>query len=99
MTDVDLIRGETFHGRKGAVRNSFRYSVDYVLLDPDRARGPSLFSRNGRNLTAVHDVDYGGAPGKGRGTAWVRDVLAAGRMLREMEVTVVMPKVRPWRPR
>ena len=37
MTDVDLIRGETFHGRKGAVRNSFRYSVDYVLLDPDRA--------------------------------------------------------------
>jgi DUF1365 family protein len=80
MTDVDLIRGETFHGRKGAVRNSFRYSVDYVLLDPDRARGPSLFSRNRRNLTAVHDVDYGGAPGKGRGTAWVRDVLASHDM-------------------
>jgi hypothetical protein len=30
---------------------------------------------------------------------WVRDVLVAGRMLREMEVTVVMPKVRPWRAR
>ena len=27
---------------------------------------------------------------------WVRDGLAAGRMLREMEVTAVMPKVRPW---
>ncbi|MEY4870750.1 MAG: hypothetical protein RLZZ563_80 [Pseudomonadota bacterium] len=77
MTDVDLIRGETFHGRKGAVRNSFRYSVDYVLLDPDRAQGPSLFSRNRRNLTAVYDTDYGGAPGNGRGTAWVREVLAS----------------------
>jgi len=43
MTDVDLIRGETFHGRKGAIANSFRYSVDYVLLNPDRAKGPSLF--------------------------------------------------------
>lgn len=77
MTGVDLIRGETFHGRKGAIANSFRYTVDYVLLNPDRAKGPSLFSRNRRNLTAVHDVDYGGATGKGRGTAWVREVLAA----------------------
>jgi hypothetical protein len=28
--------------------------------------------------------------------AWVRDGLVAGRMLREMEVTDTMPKVRPW---
>jgi thiazole synthase ThiGH ThiG subunit len=28
---------------------------------------------------------------------WVRDGLIVGRMLREMEVTAVMPKVRPWR--
>jgi hypothetical protein len=27
---------------------------------------------------------------------WVRDGLVAGRMLREMEVTAAMPKVRPW---
>jgi len=27
---------------------------------------------------------------------WVRDGLVAGRMLREMEVTAVMPKVKPW---
>jgi len=27
---------------------------------------------------------------------WVRDGLVAGGMLREMEVTAVMPKVRPW---
>jgi hypothetical protein len=30
---------------------------------------------------------------------WVRDGLVAGRMLQEMEVTAVMPKVRPWGPR
>ena len=76
MTSVDLIRGETFHGRKGAVANSFRYTVDYVLLDPDQAKGPWLFSRNRANLTAVHDRDYGGPVGQGRGTAWVRQVLA-----------------------
>jgi hypothetical protein len=28
---------------------------------------------------------------------WVRDGLVVGRMLREMEVTAAMPKVRPWR--
>lgn len=76
-TGVDLIRGETFHGRKGPVRNTFRYTVDYVMLEPDHAAGPALFSRNKRNLTAVHDLDHGGPPGKGRGTAWVREVLAA----------------------
>lgn len=31
------------------------------------------------------------------GLDWVRDGLLAGGMLREMEVTAAMPKVRPWR--
>jgi hypothetical protein len=77
MTQVDHIRGETFHGRKGAVTNSFRYGVDYILLDPATAKGPSLFSVNGRNVTSLHDTDHGGQPGQGRGADWVRDVLAA----------------------
>jgi DUF1365 family protein len=77
MTRVDHIRGETFHGRKGAVTNSFRYGVDYILLDPATARGPSLFSVNGGNVTSLHDSDHGGLPGQGRGAGWVRDVLAA----------------------
>jgi uncharacterized protein len=77
MTKVERISGETFHGRKGAVRNSFRYGVDYLLLDPDRAEGPRLFSRNRGNLVSLHDADHGGAPGQGRATAWVREVLAA----------------------
>ncbi len=77
MTAVDHIRGTTFHGRKGAVANAFRYGVDYVLLDPETAQGPGLFSRNRGNLTSLWDRDHGGAPKQGRGVAWVRDVLAA----------------------
>ncbi len=80
MSQVEHIRGETFHGRKGAVTNSFRYGVDYLLLDPENARGPSLFSRNRRNLVSLHDSDHGGTPREGRGTAWVREVLAAHRV-------------------
>ncbi|MEM9344716.1 MAG: DUF1365 domain-containing protein [Pseudomonadota bacterium] len=73
---VEHIRGETFHGRKGAVNNAFRYSVDYLCLDPEaEVQAPALFSRNRRNLAALHDVDHGGEPGKGRGAAWVREVL------------------------
>jgi uncharacterized protein len=72
MSLVEHIRGETFHGRRGAIRNSFRYGVDYLLLDADQARGPGLFARNGRGLVSVHDRDHGGAPGHGRGAAWRR---------------------------
>jgi DUF1365 family protein len=77
MTVVEHIRGETFHGRKGAVTNSFRYGVDYLLLDTENARGPALFARNRANLTSLHDSDHGGAPEHGRGAVWVREVLAA----------------------
>jgi uncharacterized protein len=73
---VERVRAETFHGRKGPVRNAFRYSVDYLLLDPDRAKGPSLFARNRGNLMSLHDTDHGGAPGQGQGAAWARKVLA-----------------------
>ncbi|MDU8942651.1 DUF1365 domain-containing protein [Ovoidimarina sediminis] len=75
---VEHIRGQTFHGRKGALENAFRYGVDYLCLDPEAGvPTPALFSRNGRNLTSLHDSDHGGAPGDGRGAAWVRDVLKA----------------------
>ena len=76
---VDHIRGQTFHGRKGAVENRFRYSVDYVICDAEAEAlaAPALFARNGANVTSLHDSDHGGAPGQGRGAPWVRAVLAA----------------------
>ena len=77
MSRPEHIRGQTFHGRRGAVENAFRYGVDYVLVDPDApVRGLRLFSRNRANLAALHDRDHGGAPGDGTGVAWVRALLA-----------------------
>jgi len=77
MSQVEHIKGTTFHGRKGETQNAFRYSVDYVLLDAERApRAPWLFGRNRRNVVSLMDRDHGGAPGAGRGAAWVREVLS-----------------------
>ena len=74
----EYISGVTTHTRRGAVRNAFRYGVDYVLIDPEEPTdGPALFSRNRFNLTSVHDRDHGGAIGNGRGPVWARDVLRA----------------------
>ncbi|MEM7193123.1 MAG: DUF1365 family protein, partial [Pseudomonadota bacterium] len=76
-TRIDHIAGVTFHGRKGAVKNAFSYSVDYILLDAEaELRRPWAFGRNAGGLFSVQDGDHGGPPGKGRGAAWVRDVLA-----------------------
>ena len=74
---VDHIAGVTYHGRKGAVENAFRYSVDYVILDAEaEPKTPTLFARNRAGLTSLQDSDHGGDKGNGRGAAWVRDVLA-----------------------
>lgn len=76
---VEHIRGQTYHGRHGGPENAFRYGIDYVLLEDAEApvTGPRLFSRNGANVASVQDRDHGGAPGKGRGPEWVRELLMA----------------------
>lgn len=73
MNRVDHIAGHTYHGRKGAIENAFRYSVDYILLDPEKqVPTPLLFSVNRGNITNWRDRDHGGDPGKGQGAAWLR---------------------------
>ena len=77
MNRVDHIDGQTFHGRKGALDNAFRYSVDYVLMDAEKpVRAPFLFARNRAGVVSLHDRDHGGAPKAGRGADWVREILA-----------------------
>ena len=93
MMQVQRIRAQTFHGRKGPVKNAFRYSVDYVLLDPDRATGPRLFSRNAANLMALHDSDHGGAPGQGTGVAWARKVLADHGLPNDHVLLLAQPRL------
>ena len=81
MSTVDHIAGETYHGRRGAVKNAFRYGIDYVLLDADAdLETPGLFARNAGNLMSLHDRDHGGVPKAGSGTTWVRDVLQAHKV-------------------
>lgn len=92
---VDHIAGQTFHGRKGAISNAFRYSVDYVLLDAEAdVITPGLFARNGRGLTALDDIDHGGTPKAGRGAAWARDVLEAHQITGVVRIELLaQPKV------
>jgi uncharacterized protein len=90
---VQRIRAETFHGRKGPVRNAFRYTVDYILLDPDKAFGPRLFSRNRGNLMSLQDADHGGVPGQGRGAPWAREVLAAHDLPADRLLLLAQPRL------
>lgn len=81
MSRVEHVAGQTFHGRRGPVTNRFTYGVDYVLFDAETAVAtPRLMSRNRRNIASLSDRDHGGAPGQGKGAAWVREVLAAHQM-------------------
>ncbi|KMW60193.1 hypothetical protein AIOL_000346 [Candidatus Rhodobacter oscarellae] len=93
---VDHIRGETHHARHGAVENAFRYRVDYLCLDLEAGAGmrPAILRRNRRGLLSLWDSDHGGAPGKGRGAAWVRQVLGDhGLHLHGRILLVAQPRV------
>lgn len=70
------MRGETMHARKDGIRNRFRYSVDYLLIDPGDTRDVApLYGRNRAGLFSLHDRDHGGVRGNGVGAAWAEEVL------------------------
>lgn len=76
MRHPEHIRGHTSHARRGAIRNAFRYSVDFVLIDPETSSDhPALFTANGFNLLSVPDRHHGGLRGHGQGAVWARDIL------------------------
>ncbi len=78
MSAIEHISGYTWHGRKGAVENAFRYSIDYILLDAEGTPSrPALFGRNRRAVASLWDKDHGGPPHLGKGASWLRQVLTA----------------------
>lgn len=78
LTSVDHIAGSTWHGRKGDIRNAFRYNVDFLLLDAEKPVAENwIFSRTKTALFSLRDKDHGGPPAHGRGAAWVREVTSA----------------------
>ena len=93
----ELLNAHTFHKRIGGPDNAFRYSVDYVISEPDvDLSTPGLMSRNRFNLAAIYDQDHGGERGKGRGTAWVRDVLrdqGLGRLASQRILLLAQPRI------
>ena len=76
---VDHIQGQTYHGRKGAISNAFRYSVDYVLLDAEAdLKTPKLFKRNGgKALPGWMTAIMVARPAKAQARNGCRDVLAS----------------------
>lgn len=77
MTQPHHVIGYTWHGRKGEIKNDFRYGVDYLLFDPEESGlFPWFIARNRAGLVSVQDKDYGGTPKAGRGAAWAREVFA-----------------------
>ncbi|MFY0618390.1 DUF1365 domain-containing protein [Shimia sp.] len=71
------IQGHTTHARRGALKNAFRYGVDFVLTEIDHDRPPALLSRNAFNLWSLWDHRHGGVRDEGHGVTWFRDLLQA----------------------
>lgn len=77
MSTPELVHGSTWHSRFGALRHSFRYPIDFVLVEPETPAETALFRRNRFSLASVHDRDHGGRRGDGEGAAWARRALSA----------------------
>ncbi len=90
---VDHIRGQSFHTRKGRIRNAFRYGVDYVLFDPESWQGPALLRRQGFGAMSLDASDWGGAPGQGQGARWARAALARHDIRPQRLALLTQPRV------
>jgi len=76
MTNVKIINGQTWHGRRGKVENDFKYSIDYLLFDPDSLdEAPWLLSKRGGWFYGINQVDYGGLNDRGDPKKWVNKIL------------------------
>lgn len=84
------MRASVTHARRGDLRHSFRYDTDYLLIAPDYARGPGLFSRNRFNLLSIHDRDHGGERGAGNGAAWARARFAEAGLVLSPDATIAL---------
>jgi len=61
QTNIKWVRSSSYHARRGATQNSFRYNVDYVLVpvhEPIRIKSAFL-KHNKFGLYSFHDKDHG----------------------------------------
>ena len=87
---VDYVKGHTYHGRLGKIRNSFIYNVDFVLFDENEPYDVKMFSHNRANLFSIFDRDHGGPRNFGKGFSWARDVFSRNHIdFPEMKVKLL----------
>jgi hypothetical protein len=72
-----ILRGETFHGRRGGPANAFRYGVDYLLwrLQPAARVRSGILRRRRFALLGLSDRDHG--RGEGAMLDWAKAQAAA----------------------
>ena len=60
-SSIKLLKAQTYHGRKGIIRNPFRYRLDLILVPvAKKVKSPtSLLKINGTGLFSIHSKDYG----------------------------------------
>ena len=81
MTEIKIISGQTWHGRRGRVENDFKYSIDYLLFDPEKLEmSPWLLSKKGGFFYGINPLDYGGLNDLGAPKKWVLEVLKARKI-------------------
>lgn len=58
---IKLVKAQTFHGRRGSIKNIFRYRLDCILIPiTKQIRSPaSLLKINKFGLFSIHDKDHG----------------------------------------
>lgn len=78
------------HARRGGLRHSFRYHVDYLLLAPEAVQPRGLFRLGRVGLFSFHAADHGGQRGDGRGAAWAWGVLAQAGLPRDGAMTLAL---------
>ena len=71
---LDHIQASTYHARKGHLKNTFSYQVDYVMSDL-KNDNMFLLSLNRFNLWSLWDYRHGGKRGHGHGVEWFKQEL------------------------
>ena len=72
-----ILKGSTYHARRGGPDNAFRYGVDYVLwrLSPEPQVTSRILRRRRLALLSLADRDHGRSePATGSMTRWAREV-------------------------
>jgi DUF1365 family protein len=73
---LDHIQAQTYHSRRGSLKNAFSYGVDYVMSDL-KNDNRVLLSLNRFNLWSIWNVRHGGLRGHGQGVEWFKQELTA----------------------